>query len=105
MLKGIAASAGVSVAKVYKLETPKVVVEKKAGVAEEEVKKEWKNATRKTVIRGRAYVKRKNIAKSTSELDPYIIRAAGWAGTDALENVIQWGSQTSPNRITLSSNY
>ena len=39
MLKGIAASAGVSVAKVYKLETPKVVIEKKAGVAEEEVKK------------------------------------------------------------------
>lgn len=29
MLKGIAASAGVSVAKVYKLETPKVVIEKK----------------------------------------------------------------------------
>ena len=28
MLKGIAASAGVSVAKVYKLETPKVVIEK-----------------------------------------------------------------------------
>ena len=27
MLKGIAASAGVSVAKVYKLETPKVVIE------------------------------------------------------------------------------
>ena len=39
MLKGIAASAGVSVAKVYKLETPKVVIEKKAGVVEEEVKK------------------------------------------------------------------
>ena len=39
MLKGIAASAGVAVAKVYKLETPKVVIEKKAGVAEEEVKK------------------------------------------------------------------
>ena len=29
MLKGIAASAGVSVAKVYKLETPTVVIEKK----------------------------------------------------------------------------
>lgn len=28
MLKGIAASAGVSVAKVYKLETPTVVIEK-----------------------------------------------------------------------------
>ncbi len=39
MLKGIAASARVSVAKVYKLETPKVVIEKKAGVAEEEVEK------------------------------------------------------------------
>ena len=32
MLKGIAASAGVSVAKVYKLETPKVVIEKKAEI-------------------------------------------------------------------------
>lgn len=74
-------------------------------LAEEKIKKEWKNATRKTVIRGRAYPKRKTIAKSTSELDPYIIRAAGWAGTDALENVIQWGSQTSPNRRTLSGNY
>ena len=40
MLKGIAASAGVSVAKVYKLETPKVVIEKKAGV----VKKKLKNS-------------------------------------------------------------
>ena len=29
MLKGIAASAGVSVAKVYKLETPKAVITKK----------------------------------------------------------------------------
>lgn len=46
MLKGIAASAGVSVAKVYKLETPKVVIEKKAGVAEEEVKK-FEDALRK----------------------------------------------------------
>lgn len=47
MLKGIAASAGVSVAKVYKLETPKVVIEKKAGVAEEEVKK-FEDALEKT---------------------------------------------------------
>ena len=47
MLKGIAASAGVSVAKVYKLETPKVVIEKKEGVAEEEVKK-FEDALEKT---------------------------------------------------------
>ena len=39
MLKGIAASAGVSVAKVYKLETPNVVIEKKQGDAEAEIKK------------------------------------------------------------------
>ena len=39
MLKGIAASAGVSVAKVYKLETPKVVIEKKSGVAADEIAK------------------------------------------------------------------
>lgn len=40
MLKGIAASAGVSVAKVYKLEAPKVVIEKKEGaVAADEIKK------------------------------------------------------------------
>ena len=31
MLKGIAASAGVSVAKAYKLETPNVVITKKEG--------------------------------------------------------------------------
>ena len=35
----IAASAGVSVAKVYKLETPNVVIEKKQGDAEAEIKK------------------------------------------------------------------
>ncbi len=39
MLKGIAASAGVSVAKVYKLETPSVVIEKKNGVVADEVAK------------------------------------------------------------------
>ncbi len=39
MLKGIAASAGVSVAKVYKLETPNVVIEKKQGDVEAEIKK------------------------------------------------------------------
>ncbi len=39
MLKGIAASAGVSVAKVYKLETPSVVIEKKTGVVADEVAK------------------------------------------------------------------
>ena len=43
----ISGSAGVSVAKVYKLETPKVVIEKKAGVAEEEVKK-FEDALEKT---------------------------------------------------------
>ena len=39
MLKGIAASAGVSVAKVYKLETPNVVIEKKQGDPQAEIKK------------------------------------------------------------------
>ena len=48
MLKGIAASAGVSVAKAYKLESPKVVIEKKAGVAAEELKK-FEDALAKTV--------------------------------------------------------
>ena len=31
MLKGIAASAGISIARVYKLETPKVEIVKKEG--------------------------------------------------------------------------
>ena len=48
MLKGIAASAGVSVAKAYKLESPVVVIEKKAGVAAEEIKK-FEDALAKTV--------------------------------------------------------
>ena len=48
MLKGIAASAGVSVAKAYKLESPVVVIEKKAGVAAEEIKK-FEDALAKTI--------------------------------------------------------
>lgn len=48
MLKGIAASAGVSVAKVYKLETPTVVIEKKSGVAADEIAK-FDSALEKTV--------------------------------------------------------
>lgn len=48
MLKGIAASAGVSVAKAYKLETPVVVIEKKDGVPAEEIEK-FNNALEKTI--------------------------------------------------------
>ena len=48
MLKGIAASAGVSVAKVYKLETPKVVIEKKSGVPADEIAK-FEAALAKTI--------------------------------------------------------
>lgn len=48
MLKGIAASAGVAVAKAYKLETPVVVIEKKSGNPEEEIKK-FEDALAKTV--------------------------------------------------------
>ena len=48
MLKGIAASAGVSVAKAYKLEAPAVVIEKKDGVPAEEIEK-FNNALEKTI--------------------------------------------------------
>ncbi|EOS59840.1 phosphoenolpyruvate-protein phosphotransferase [Firmicutes bacterium M10-2] len=48
MLKGIAASAGVNVAKAYKLEAPAVVIEKKAGVPAEEIKK-FDDALAKTI--------------------------------------------------------
>lgn len=48
MLKGIAASAGVNVAKAYKLEAPVVVIEKKAGVPAEEIKK-FDDALTKTI--------------------------------------------------------
>lgn len=48
MLKGIAASAGVSVAKAYKLEAPVVVIEKKDGVPAEEIEK-FNNALEKTI--------------------------------------------------------
>lgn len=48
MLKGIAASAGVNVAKAYKLEAPVVVIEKKAGEPVEEIKK-FDDALAKTV--------------------------------------------------------
>ncbi|MGI6512713.1 MAG: phosphoenolpyruvate--protein phosphotransferase [Catenisphaera adipataccumulans] len=47
MLKGIAASAGIAVAKAYKLETPKVVIEKKSANADEEIKK-FEDALAKT---------------------------------------------------------
>ena len=39
MLKGIAASAGVSIAKAYKLESPKVEIVKKEGNPAEEIEK------------------------------------------------------------------
>ncbi len=48
MLKGIAASAGVSVAKAYKLEAPVVVIEKKDGAPAEEIEK-FNNALEKTI--------------------------------------------------------
>lgn len=48
-------------------------------LAEREVKKEWRTATRKTVIRGRAYPKRKSVARITSELDPYFDKSR-WLG-------------------------
>lgn len=48
MLKGIAASAGVNVAKAYKLEQPVVVIEKKEGDPAVEVKK-FEDALAKTV--------------------------------------------------------
>jgi phosphotransferase system enzyme I (PtsI) len=48
MLKGIAASAGVSTAKAYKLESPVVVIEKKTGVPAEEIAK-FEAALAKTV--------------------------------------------------------
>jgi phosphotransferase system enzyme I (PtsI) len=48
MLKGIAASAGVSTAKAYKLESPVVVIEKKTGVPAEEIEK-FEAALAKTV--------------------------------------------------------
>ena len=50
MLKGIAASAGVSVAKVYKLETPNVVIEKKQGDPQAEIKK-FDEALEKTIMK------------------------------------------------------
>ena len=39
MLKGIAASSGIAIAKVYKLEEPKLVITKKEGKVEEELQK------------------------------------------------------------------
>ena len=39
MLKGIAASAGISIAKAYKLESPKVEIAKKEGDPAKEVEK------------------------------------------------------------------
>lgn len=48
MLKGIAASAGVNVAKAYKLEQPEVVIEKKEGAPAVELKK-FDDALAKTV--------------------------------------------------------
>ena len=47
MLKGIAASSGVAIARVYKLESPVVNIEKKQAVAAEEVEK-FNNALEKT---------------------------------------------------------
>ena len=49
MLKGIAASAGVSVAKVYKLETPKAVITKKENCDVDEELKKFDAALEKTV--------------------------------------------------------
>lgn len=48
MLKGIAASSGIAIAKVYKLEMPKMEIEKKSADAAEEVAK-LKSAVEKTV--------------------------------------------------------
>ena len=43
MLKGIAASSGITIAKAYKLETPQITIEKKDSNPQEEIEK-FKNA-------------------------------------------------------------
>ena len=50
MLKGIAASAGISIARVYKLEAPKVEIVKKEGDPAAEVEKF--NAARRRISKG-----------------------------------------------------
>ncbi len=61
-----------------------------AGVAARRtVEHEWKNATKKTVTRGRAYSRTKIVDRNTSKNDPYLIKSLGWLITDFNQNGLQ----------------
>lgn len=91
MLKGIAASAGVSTAKAYKLETPVVVIEKKTGVPEEEIKK-FDDALAKTVKDIEGVKERAAKRLSDEELavfDAHLMMAGDPEFASQIKNMIQ----------------
>jgi hypothetical protein len=53
------------------------------------LEREYKNATKKTVTRGRAYTRTKIVDRHTSKIDPYIIKSLGWLATDFYQNGLQ----------------
>ena len=91
MLKGIAARAGVSVAKVYKLETPNVVIEKKQGDAEAEIKKfdEALEKTKKDIEGVKERAAKRLSEEELAVFDAHLIMAGDPELAGQIKNMIQ----------------
>ncbi len=91
MLKGIAASAGVSVAKVYKLETPNVVIEKKQGDAEAEIKKfdEALEKTKKDIEGVKERAAKRLSEEELAVFDAHLMMAGDPELASQIKNMIQ----------------
>lgn len=77
-----------------------------AGIyARRAVEREWKNATKRTVTRGRAYTRTKIVDRSTSAVDPYIMKGLGWLSTDFAQNGIQIISNNAKQKRSLGGDY
>ncbi len=97
MLKGIAASSGVAIGKVYKLEAPKVVISEEVVGTEEERLTEFRNALAKTVSDIEKVKERASANLSPEELaifDAHLMMANDPEFASQVEDMIKSGQST-----------
>ncbi len=98
MLKGIAASSGVAIGKVYKLEAPKIVISEAAAGTEEERLAEFRNALAKTVTDIEKVKERASANLSPEELaifDAHLMMANDPEFASQIEDMIKSGVSVS----------
>jgi len=97
MIKGIAASNGVAIGKVYKLEQPNIVIKEKAGTVDEE-SKIFKDALAKTIADIEKVKERASANLSAEELaifDAHLMMANDPEYSNQISDMIQSGSSAS----------